>query len=267
MSRALVIPTADFSANALEQITITEPVPCTGITLDQATGEITVIGNTLTLTPTLSPADTTDTVTWASSDTTVATVSNGVVTTVGIGTATITASCGNYSASCTITSRAFLAGVNLGGVNLAGGTLAGGGNGLAYLSAVSSRGTIIGGSGTLGLYRAYEEVMYYPIPMPNGTKRIRITSGDYPAITFDSVRYFDHLTAVSGYPAVAQQIKYVGATDETVINDNGTYTFPIPEIDGYNINSVGVVFKSNRSSDTWVDSDWDNITVEFLPAE
>lgn len=267
MSIALVIPNADFADNAIEQIVVSDPIPCTGITLNQSTGEITAIGDTLTLIPTVTPLDTTDTITWASSDDTVATVNNGVVTTTGIGTATITATCGDFSANCVITSRAFLAGVNLGGVNLAGNTLAAGGNGLAYLTAVQSRGTIIGDSGTLGLYRAYEGVMYYPIPMPNGTKRIKITSGDYPSITFDCVRYFDHLTAVSGYPAVAQQIKYIGVNDETVIDDNGTYTFPIPEIEGYTINSVVLSFRSYRSPDTWVDSDWDNITVEFLPAE
>lgn len=267
MSTALVIPSADFADNAMERIIVTEPIPCTGITLDKSTGEITAIGDTLSLVPTVQPYNTTDKVIWSSSDESVVTVNNGVATTTGIGTATITATCGNFSAVCVITSRAFLDGVKLGGVNLSGGTLAGGGNGLGYLAAVQSRGTIIGGSGTLGLYRAYEGVMYYPIPMPNGTKRIKITSGDYPSITFDSVKFFDHLTAVSGYPTVAQLIKHVGTNDESVIKDNGTYTFPIPEIDEYTINSVGLSFRSNRSSDTWVDSDWDNITVEFLPAE
>lgn len=268
MSTALVIPSADFADNAMEQIiVVSEPIPCTGITLDKSTGEITAIGDTLTLVPTVQPYDTTDKVIWSSSDELVATVNNGVVTTTGIGTATITATCGKYSAECVITSRAFLVGVNLGGVNLAGSTLAAGGNGLAFMGAVSFIGTIIGGTGELGLYKAYEGVMYYPIPMPNGTKRIKITSGDYPSITFDSIKFFDHLTAVSGYSTVAQLIKHVGANDETVIRDNGTYTFPIPEVDGYNINSVGVTFRSYRSTDTWVDSDWNNITVEFLPAE
>ena len=267
MSTALVIPSADFADNAMERIIVSEPIPCTGITLDKSTGEITAIGDTLTLIPTVQPYDTADKVAWSSSDESVATVNNGVVTTTGIGTATITATCGNFSAECVITSRAFLAGVKLGGANLMGTTLSGGGNGLGYLGAVASRGTIIGETGELGLYRAYDGVMYYPIPMPNGTKRIKITSGDYPSIVFDSVKFFDHLTAVSGYPAVAQQIKHVGANDETVIRDNGTYTFPIPEVDGYNINSIGVVFRSYRSPDTWLDSDWNNITVEFLPTE
>jgi len=50
------------------------------------------IGGTLTLVATVSPSDaTTQTVTWASSDSTVATVAGGTVTAIGLGTATISA--------------------------------------------------------------------------------------------------------------------------------------------------------------------------------
>lgn len=55
------------------------------------------------LTATLSPSGATGTITWASSDTGVATVSNGVVTGESAGTATITATCGDYSDTCAVT--------------------------------------------------------------------------------------------------------------------------------------------------------------------
>lgn len=75
-----------------------------GITLDKQTAEI-VDGNTLTLTAAPYPSDAT--VTWASSDTDVATVSGGVVTAVDPGIAKITASItvgGTvYKAECYIT--------------------------------------------------------------------------------------------------------------------------------------------------------------------
>jgi len=78
-------------------------VAVTGVTLDKTTAEIEV-GKTATLAATVTPANATDkTVTWTSSDTSVATVANGVVTAVGAGTATITAKAGDKSATCTVT--------------------------------------------------------------------------------------------------------------------------------------------------------------------
>ena len=77
-------------------------IPCTGITLDKSA--LTFTGtDTQTLTATVTPSDTTDKVVWSSDAQSVATVSNGVVTSVGNGSATITATCGNYSASCSVT--------------------------------------------------------------------------------------------------------------------------------------------------------------------
>ena len=87
-------------------------VNVTGITLSQTEAAMTIGGETLTLTATVAPDDATDkTVTWTSSDPTVATVANGVVTAVAAGTATITATATNgtddttddKTATCTIT--------------------------------------------------------------------------------------------------------------------------------------------------------------------
>ena len=65
-----------------------EPQPTPSVTLDKNTLVMTV-GNTETLVATTVPAG--ETVTWDSSDTTVATVVAGVVTAVASGTADITA--------------------------------------------------------------------------------------------------------------------------------------------------------------------------------
>lgn len=95
--------TSEF-IDATETFTFEEDkVACTGVTLDQT--EITATStDTITLTATVTPTDTTDTLTWSSSNTDVAIVStSGVVTPVNDGTAIITATCGDYSATCTIT--------------------------------------------------------------------------------------------------------------------------------------------------------------------
>ncbi len=80
-----------------------ETVPVESITLD--TTQLTLlVGGTQTLTATVSPDDATNKkVTWSSSDATVATVSNGKVTAIDAGTATITAKAGEQTATCTVT--------------------------------------------------------------------------------------------------------------------------------------------------------------------
>lgn len=62
------------------------------------------IGETAILTAIVSPSDATDkTVTWTSSNPSVVTVSNGTITTVGEGSATITATAGGKSGTCQVT--------------------------------------------------------------------------------------------------------------------------------------------------------------------
>ena len=76
-------------------------VPCTGISLSASELTFTAEG-TQTLTATVTPDGCTDEITWESDNTSIATVDGGVVTAVANGSATITARCGDYSASCTV---------------------------------------------------------------------------------------------------------------------------------------------------------------------
>ncbi len=90
--------------SSASKVTITAaPKPATGISLDKNALSL-VEGNYETLTATVSPTDTTDTVTWSSDKTSVATVdSTGKVTAVAAGTAKITATAGTKTATCTVT--------------------------------------------------------------------------------------------------------------------------------------------------------------------
>jgi len=89
------------SSTSGTEYTAIRKVPCTGITLDQTTLTFTATG-TQTLTATVTPSDTTDAVIWSSNDDSIATVVGGVVTVKANGSATITATCGEYSATCEI---------------------------------------------------------------------------------------------------------------------------------------------------------------------
>ncbi len=78
--------------------------PLTGITLNKETLELEK-GAAETLTVSYSPEDTTDSkeISWTSADSSVATVTDGTITAVGKGTAQITATCGGYTATCSVT--------------------------------------------------------------------------------------------------------------------------------------------------------------------
>lgn len=88
-------------------------VPATGIDLDYETLNLAK-GGTQSLTAALTPSDTTDTVTWKSDNETVATVtSEGLITAVGGGTANITASIGEMSATCVVNVSVPMTGISI----------------------------------------------------------------------------------------------------------------------------------------------------------
>jgi len=83
--------------------TVTVVNPAQSITLDQSE-LILKTGENGVLTASVDPSDSTDSVIWSSTDSTVVTVDEtGRITAAGPGTATITATAGNVSASCTVT--------------------------------------------------------------------------------------------------------------------------------------------------------------------
>lgn len=85
----------------LNNLTPIVRVPCTSITLSATELVFTASGNQ-TLVATVEPSDTTDKIVWTSSDDTIATVNNGVVTAVDNGNVIITATCGDFSATCSV---------------------------------------------------------------------------------------------------------------------------------------------------------------------
>ena len=86
-------------------VTITKPVPIpvTGVSLNVSEAKVET-GKTLTLAAVVTPSNATDkTITWESSNESVATVNNGIVAAISAGETVITASVGDFQATCKVT--------------------------------------------------------------------------------------------------------------------------------------------------------------------
>ena len=112
LTRTITVPSGkNLESGKIAMLTVDmkPTVPVTGVTVSPTTLTLEV-GKTSTLTATVTPSNATDkTVTWKSSNTSVATVSSaGVVTGVAAGTATITATTqdGGKTATCAVTVKA-----------------------------------------------------------------------------------------------------------------------------------------------------------------
>lgn len=248
MSRALIIKNADFSVNKLGTITIEEEVPCTGITLDKSTLALTSIGSTGALVATSTPSGTTDTVVWSTSDTDVITVAGGTVTAVGCGTATITATCGAYSASCAVTVTHIAEyGYDLNKYYTY--------DDLPYLRGgnLNKYATIYSTSGTLKAAYQYRAEDKYPIMIPNGATKMIIACPNYKS------KVFWLNSKVRGDNSIKVALALV-PTDTGYLS--GTRTLDIPERTG-DYEGLDSFVISFNIGDTISDEAMQNISVVF----
>lgn len=98
---------AVYSENMSDMVTALEnsfnTIPATGIKLSPTTLKLSGIGDTQKITATLTPDTATSSILWESNNADVVTVKDGVVTAVGDGIATITATSGSATAKCDVT--------------------------------------------------------------------------------------------------------------------------------------------------------------------
>ncbi|MBQ4622261.1 MAG: Ig-like domain-containing protein [Bacteroidaceae bacterium] len=112
VGEAIITATTTDGTNLTATCTVTvKPIVVSSLTLDQQTAEV-VRNETLTLTATVTPEDADNKeITWTSSDETIATVKDGVVTALKVGEAIITATTTdgtNLTATCTVTVKPVL---------------------------------------------------------------------------------------------------------------------------------------------------------------
>lgn len=219
MGKALVIKNANFSVNKIETVTFGD-IHCTGIALDKSVLNFGDFNVDQTIVATLTPANTTDVLTWTSSNETVCTVENGVVTSHRSGTAKITAMCGEQTADCTVVvSVPIHYATNwTTGLQIVNGAL----RDFITGTANSSNSYIVFGSdnhqNSYPVSCAVEDGDFgtmYPYPIPNGATSVTVSLADFAPIfifydektpsTFqtevkvrDSAKVLDGETAASG---------------------------------------------------------------------
>ena len=95
-------PTDTAEPQPTDTAPVVTPSDVTGITLNREDFTMSGAGETWNLQPQVTPSGATGTITWTSSNENVAKVENGVVTAVGGGNCTITATSGTATASCIV---------------------------------------------------------------------------------------------------------------------------------------------------------------------
>lgn len=176
MARTLIITNADFGENKLDTVTFSDK-PCTGISLSSSTLALSQIGGTSVLNAALTPSDTTDSVVWSTSNADVATVASGTVTATGCGTATITATCGEYSATCTVAVTHVATGNDLNyELNVAVNKTSS--NDYLSNSALDNYAVGYSASGSGGIIH-YDANGKYPYKIPKGATKIEIAGTDF----------------------------------------------------------------------------------------
>ena len=213
----ITVTTEDGNKAATCAVTVTAAtVPVTGVTLNKTSTSL-YVGDTETLTPTITPDNATNkNVTWSSDDTSVATVdASGLVTAVARGTAVITATAADgsgASASCTVTVSSYLPPANpnyritveatQGGTVTADPTAAKAGA-TVTLTPVPDRGYQVGAVAVTDRFGEAVAVTEqadgtYTFTMPNGQVTVTVTFAETPLpftdVTegdwfYDAVRY------------------------------------------------------------------------------
>lgn len=218
MGYALKMKNVGFSDVAVDRVTYVIPVPCEGVSLNKDTLTFESVGETDTLVATLTPYDTTDSVIWASSDDAVASVADGVVTIHGIGSATITVTCGNYSASASIAQTSIKP---YGGSKTVDGKIASEQNGIIKITSTAGQSTVGQeySADTVSLHAQGGDTSNVQlIPVPYGATKCKFMTNDGTAIVINFAYTADtsDLAIVDG-----KQYPKVDGSYTSVVSTNG----------------------------------------------
>lgn len=271
MGKVIVIPGSDFSQNAVAQIHFPNN-PCTGISLDADSHAFTDAGQIFHLTAIPVPAYTDDPLVWESSNPGVATVNDGVVTSVGVGSATITVTCGDFSASCAVTAQVVVKNDIIPGYRLrctSTGTGAGDYDGSLtkiadqviaryYLLALNDETARVIADNSASVNQGGRR--FCPLPLPAGVKKIYITA---PVAVKTAEVWFDKDSAPSwgnGAKAIDGNHQFDSYDQD---NFSTSVVITVPNTAG--INAVGISFYGENTDAAYmtIDSPAERFTVIF----
>lgn len=257
MGKALVVKNVNFATNKLDTITLLEDVPCTGISLDKATLSLTAIGSTGTIIATVTPLDTTDSIVWTTSDAAVVTVTNGVVIQTGVGTAIITATCGQQTASCTVSAvNTFVFTYEIGVYNTKSETS---GQDFVVKEAYTNAYCAIYSESTTEKYIKGSGTTYYPIIIGAGAEKVTITVPNdiKPTVWFvNSTEACDYSASHIDYAVYAKLISGDNSPyDGTVPVGNRVVTVPS------GADAICISLQKPGSGNTISDSDLENVSI------
>ena len=253
MATTLVIKNADFSVNKLATVTFGDNVPCTALSLSDATKTLSATGDSYTLTATPTPANTTDIVSWGSSDSDTVSVENGVITALKVGSATITATCGSQTATCEVTVNVVPNFVAVGGFNPC--KSGGGENAIVNNSTTSSnagKNAIIAGNSSDTNVKTVDrsgsnvgDFRFVPVPIPTGAKKIKVESKYYKNDTLLSIKtrfiWFDSAATAPGYSGAKALAGVTGTSDWDQDEFVTSYTATIPDTTDIDSFAIGIL--------------------------
>lgn len=250
MAKTIVISGADYAANALDQISFGGEIPCTGFYIDESTASLPDIGSTQTLTVVKTPQNTTDEVVWTTSDADVAVVSNGVITAIGMGTCTITGTCGEYSDTVTVTVNAiFDASWELGNHAISTTTQS-----KRIISGLELSTAMFANVKT-GTYPVSNFPNDYPIMIPKGCTKIHVEADGY----WIGIAWSDSTQTEYKKDGVDYCVGVGGNAASSSTGIGNDYTYDVPnDADSY----VLVIRKKQNTAIT--EADIANVTVTYL---
>ena len=273
MGKALVLKGVNFELNKIETVIIGDIVPCTGLSLSTDTIAFTALGDTLQLIATKTPSNTTDELEWHSSNEDCVTVVDGLVTCVGVGSATITATCGEETATCAVTAvvtiQANSAYDKIDGYGISSTSLSTGKDYCSVASSERSRAYALLTDALDSTYPAFSSNTsvgdhtadeYYPIPVPKGTTKIVFSKPDNLTLFYVELLN-SKLKTTSTSPSSA--VRNARAMTERVAlsteTQEHTYEWDISAYSDYN----GLVFSVLLASGYAPSGDTPSVTITF----